>query len=52
MNLNNFNIGDCNQLISLENINVDAQVVYKIIKTIKSTLNKVRINPKGMKLYY
>lgn len=52
MNLDKFNINNCNELISIENINIDTQEFYKIIKIVKLSLRKIGVNPNGLQLYY
>lgn len=52
MDLDKFNISNCNGLIVLESININAQEFYKIIEIVKFSLRNLGITPEGLKLYY
>ena len=52
MNLDNFDISNCKELIKAENIDFDTHAFYKITEIVKTTLIRLGINPEGMKIYY
>lgn len=52
MNLDKFNISNCNVLIDLENIDINVQEFYKISEIVKLYLINIGVNLKELQLYY